>query len=107
MVVYALIRLELDDFSGLDTRWVPDLDSLRAFTTERDRDGALAELDAGSECYEEWMPLEIKPICHDDYLRATRCSRFDIDYPRDGKGRFKKYLCYEGNEGRKAEAGEE
>lgn len=91
-MIYGLIKLELDDFSGLDTRWVPDLDSLRCFTQRRDRDEVLSELDVGCESYEAWMPVDISPVTHEEYLKRTRRSKFDINYPREKNGRFKKYL---------------
>ena len=94
-MIYGLIRLELDDFSGLDTRWVPDLGSLRTFYTERDRDMLLSELEEDCECYEDYVPLDIVPMKHDDFVR----ERFGLppQYPRDEKGRFKKYK-YENQE---------
>ena len=73
--VYGLKRLDLDEFSALETRWVPDTDSLRVFWNKADRDLALSELDAACESYEAYIPLDIAPIRRDEFERSQRKAK--------------------------------
>lgn len=60
--VYAIIKYTLDDFSGLDTKWVADMDTLRAFSCREVRDEVLSGLEDACECYEQWLPVDIPVI---------------------------------------------
>ena len=51
--VYAIMKYTLDDFSGLDTKWGPDLDTIRVFSSREVRDEVAAEFEDVGESYEQ------------------------------------------------------
>jgi len=71
-MVYGLVRCTLDDFSRLDTRWVPDLDSIRFFVRRDDRDEVLELLNRDCDAYESFRPIDVEPIKHADVRRMRK-----------------------------------
>lgn len=71
-MIYGIIKVELDDFSALNTKWVPDVESILLFRSESIRDIVLSLLREECESYEDYIPFE-----------KTFTERI-----RDEKGRF-------------------
>lgn len=75
MNVYAIVKYMLDDFSGLDTKWVPDLDTIRVFSSREVRDEVAAELEDVGESYEQWLPIDLTVITRVMYEEAKLRNR--------------------------------
>lgn len=73
--VYAIMKYTLDDFSGLDTKWVPDPDTIRAFSCRDVRDEVVAELEDTGESYEQWLPLDLPVVTRVMYEEAKLHNR--------------------------------
>ena len=98
-MIYGIVRLVLDDFSALHTRWMPDLDSIVLFKSKAVRDDVLEGLEAGCESYEDYAPLDLE-------FWAAKRKREKVECPpRDERGRFLKYIHNE-DEKRKSKVGE-
>lgn len=85
-MVYGLVRCTLDDFSRLDTRWVPDLSTLVLFIDEGDRDRSMDELNDACDAYELWVAVSAPVISHRGYASAWRILA--DGQPRGGNGQF-------------------
>lgn len=67
MTLYGIIKCTLDDFSRLNTRWIPDLSTFRLFTRKEDRDQALEDLNEKCESYEIWRAVDAPIVSHKAY----------------------------------------
>ena len=57
-MIYGIIKVELDDFSALSTKWVPDVESILLFRSAAMRDRMLEALRDGCESYEDYVGFE-------------------------------------------------
>lgn len=73
-MIYGIIKVELDDFSALDTRWVPDVESIMLFRDKAYRDRVLRRLQDGCESFEDFVPFD----------------RDIMEHTKDERGRFSK-----------------
>ena len=89
-MIYGIIRLELDEFSGLNTRWVPDLESVRFYSQRADRDLALEELEDACESYEDYAPIDSSPVTHVEFIsdRYGLNRMKSVPRPRGERGKF-------------------
>lgn len=62
-MVYGMMRVVLDDFSRVNTHWVPDVESIVLYGSRDERDVAMAEAEGECDEYEAWVPFE-KEVIH-------------------------------------------
>jgi len=93
-MVHGLVKCVLDDFSRLDTRWIPDLSTLALFIDEGDRDRSMDELNEACESYELWVAFSAAVVSHRGYA-----SSWKIMASGQGRGEHGQFIKEQDNEG--------